>query len=47
MFLYNYKNQWAYLAIAASDIKGLMIVKNVLSCFKQSYRSVKMSPRFL
>ena len=46
-FYNNYKNQWAYLAIPASDIKGLMILKNVLSCFKQSYRSVKMSPRFL
>ena len=29
----RYKNQQAYLAIPVSDIKGLMILKNVLSCF--------------
>ena len=33
-----YKNQRAYLA---------MILKNVLSCFKPSYSSVQISPRFL
>ena len=38
-----YKNQRAYLAIPIGDIKGLMILKNVLSCFKQSYRSVQIS----
>ena len=45
--LNSYKNQRAYLAIPVSDIKGLMILKNVLSCFKPSYRSVQISPRFL
>ena len=33
--------------IPVSDIKGLMILKNVFSCFKPSYRSVQISPRFL
>ena len=42
-----YKNQRAYLAIPVSDIKGLMILKNVLSCFKPSYHSVQISTRFL
>ena len=42
-----YKNQRAYLAILVGDIKGLMILKNVLSCSKPSYRSVQISPRFL
>ena len=44
-----YKNQRAYFAIPVGDIKGLMILKNVLSCFKPepSYRSVQISPRFL
>ena len=41
------KKQWAYLAILVSDIKGLMILKNVLSCLKPSYRFVQISPRFL
>ena len=44
---YNLKNQRAYLAIPVSDIKGLMKLKNVLSCFNPSYRSVQISPRFL
>ena len=43
----SYKNQQAYLAIPVGDIKGLMILKNVLSCFKPSYRSVPINPRFL
>ena len=30
--LNEYKNQRGYLAIPVSDIKGLMILKNVLSC---------------
>ena len=42
-----YKNQRAYLAIPVSNIKGLIKLKNVLSCFKPSYRSVQISPRFL
>ena len=42
-----YKNQLAYLAIPVGDIKGLMILKNVLSCSKPSYRSVQISPRLL
>ena len=42
-----YKNQRAYLAIPVSDIKGLMILKNVLSCFEPSYYSVQISPQFL
>ena len=42
-----YKNQRAYLAIPISDIKGLMILKNVLPCFKPSYCSVHISPWFL
>ena len=29
-----YKNQQAYLAIPVRDIKGLMILKNVFSCFR-------------
>ena len=33
-------------SIKPSDIKGFMILKNVISCFKPSYRSVQMSPRF-
>ena len=39
----------AYLAIpvAVGDIKGLMILKNTLSCFKPSYRFVQISPQFL
>ena len=43
------KNQRAYLAIRVSDIKlkGLMILENFLLCFKPSYRSVQISPRFL
>ena len=45
--LVSYKNQRAYFAIPVSDIKGLMILKNVLSCFKPSYRSVKIRTRFL
>ena len=35
------------MAIPVDDIKGLMILKNVLSFFKLSYRSVQISPRFL
>ena len=35
------------MAIPVGDIKGLMLLKNVLSCFKPSYRSVRISPRFL
>ena len=42
-----YTNHRAYLAIPVGDIKGVMILKNVLSCFKPSYRSVQISPRFL
>ena len=46
--LLYYKNLLkAYLAIPVGDIKGLMILKNVLSCFKPSYRSVQISPQFL
>ena len=45
---YLYKNQRAYLAIPVGDMKGLMILKNVLLCFKTSYgRDVQISPRFL
>ena len=37
--LKDYKNQGAYLAIPVSDyIKGLMILKNVLLCFKPSFK---------
>ena len=43
----DYKNQRVYLAIPVGDIKGLMILNNVLSCFRPSYRSVQISPRFL
>ena len=38
-----YKNRRAYiLAIPVGDIKGFMILENVLSCFKPSYRSVQI-----
>ena len=33
-FMMFYKNQRAYLAIPVGDIKGLMILKNILSRFK-------------
>jgi len=42
-----YKNQRAYLAIPVGDLKGLMILKNVLLCFKTSYHAVLVGPRSL
>ena len=39
----NNKNQRAYLAIPVGDIKGLMILKNVLSCLDALSRPTALS----